>query len=285
MIPNPPFTIKFGLKDEAIVKCYTTTLENLQVKIPSQFFSNGAQVAICPHPEGCLMLYPLATWEKIAETMQSPSALEESIENLFTHLLEEVAIETVEDQGLHIPEILKHFANLEGEVIWAETPNYVMLWQAKKFEERWSINAVSSKHENPIDNKVLSISIDDIEIYISKLIHQISQSHASLFEFKKLKVNGAITQLDNNRYHSPIYLHPILTRDAEIIIKAFQEAGAMNVVLRYEINDHIVYKDNDKPTFGLGKWAIEFTLTKLPDWCISYFPPKFLLEKHNIKST
>lgn len=282
MITNTPFTIKLGLKDEAIVKCYTTTLEDLHVKIPSQFFSNGAQVAICLNPEGCLMLYPKADWEKVAEALQSRPALDESIENLFTHLLSDVAIEAVQDQQLHIPEILKQFANLEGELIWAETHKFVMLWQAKKFEERWSINEVSSTHENPTESNSLYFDLDSVKIYVSHLIDRVNQSHPNLFEVHKPQTYATATQIEVNRFQSPLHLHPLVASDAEIIIKTFQESGAFNVVLRYEINDHIVYKDNDKPTFGLGKWTIEFTLTKLPDWCISYTPPKFLFEKYNI---
>ncbi len=278
-----PLTIKTALQTETIVACYTTTLRDLQVAIPSKFYNHGDQIAICPNPEGCLMFYPHTAWQKIEESLKKRPTFDQTVDGMFAQLLNEVVIKPVQNHRLELTETLIQFAALTSEVIWAETTKYVMLWQPARFDEKWSIKEVFSTHEYPSDTNVDNIGLENIEIFISKLIERIGQSHASLFELQKPNALKTITQLSNNRYQFSLYLHPKQTKDAQIIMQTFQEAGAINVVLNYEINDKTLFKDEDKSRFGQGKWIMGFTLTKLPDWCISYLPPKFLFEKHKIK--
>jgi hypothetical protein len=54
-----------------IVNWCATTLRDLHVAIPNQHFKNGEQITITMHPDGCLLLYPIARWAPMAEKMKS----------------------------------------------------------------------------------------------------------------------------------------------------------------------------------------------------------------------
>ncbi len=136
MLPLTPFTLKTALQTETIVACYTTTLRDLHLVIPSKFFNHGDEIAIYPNPEGCLMVYPQTAWLKIEEGLKKRPTFDQTVDGMFAQLLNEVVTKPVQNHNLEITETLKQFAALKSEVIWAKTASHVQLWQPARFAEK-----------------------------------------------------------------------------------------------------------------------------------------------------
>ncbi|MDX1915647.1 MAG: hypothetical protein SFU55_08675 [Methylophilus sp.] len=141
MIPQPPFTIKSVLQDETILAWHKTTLRNLHVAIPNAYFKNGDQITITVHPDGGLLLYPVAAWAPIEEKMKSlPAFMSQGASSgepsMAERLLKNVSIETIHGQRVGIPESFLEYAALENDVIWAGTSTHVQLWQPARFAEK-----------------------------------------------------------------------------------------------------------------------------------------------------
>lgn len=140
MIPQAPFTIKSPLHDVTILAWHTVSLRNLHVAIPNQHFKNGEQITITAHPDGALLLYPIASWTPIENIFKKLNSTKDVAINaeasLFERLFNNVSNETIHDQRVGIPESLIGYAALGNEVIWAETDTHVQLWQPARFAEK-----------------------------------------------------------------------------------------------------------------------------------------------------
>jgi DNA-binding transcriptional regulator/RsmH inhibitor MraZ len=130
-----PITIKNALGETIINSWFETTLHNSHLAIPQQHFKDGEQLTIHVHPENCILLYPISEWKTIEAKLNALPPLT-SKQNALSNLLKQLAIETIHNQQISIPESYLKYANLVHKVIWAVADTHVILYSPETFQQK-----------------------------------------------------------------------------------------------------------------------------------------------------
>jgi DNA-binding transcriptional regulator/RsmH inhibitor MraZ len=136
MLSQAPMPLSQLYDHTPVVAWHTLPVNRLHVAIPNQYFKDGDQITITVHPDGCLLLYPIVAWEPIERILKTLPLLDVDLSSVFQNLFNQVSTETIHKQQIGIPESFLTYAEIESEVIWAETATHVQLWQPALFATR-----------------------------------------------------------------------------------------------------------------------------------------------------
>ncbi len=117
---------------------YTHSIDaKKRLSLPSKVRSElGARVVVTRGLDQCLFVYPVKTWEVLAEKLGS-MPIGEAGTRSFVRLMLAGAVDTeVDSQGrVLIPDYLKEYAGLSKEVIVAGLWNRLEVWDESKWKE------------------------------------------------------------------------------------------------------------------------------------------------------
>lgn len=117
---------------------YTHSIDaKKRLSLPSKVRSElGARVVVTRGLDQCLFVYPVKTWETLAEKLGS-MPIGEAGTRSFVRLMLAGAVDTeVDSQGrVLIPDYLKEYAGLSKEVIVAGLWNRLEVWDESKWKE------------------------------------------------------------------------------------------------------------------------------------------------------
>ncbi len=127
---------KWGVVEQMFLGEY---LHNIDTKgrltLPAKFRAELAKgVVVTRGLDGCLFVYPMDEWEKVAEKINSLPFTRKDARSL-TRLMYSRASDCVPDkQGrILLPSYLREFANLDGETVIIGLYSYLEIWNP----ERW----------------------------------------------------------------------------------------------------------------------------------------------------
>ncbi len=107
-----------------------------RLAVPAKFRDDlGGKVVVTRGLDGCLFLYTLEEWEKLAEKISS-LPLSQSDARSFARVMLAGAMELELDNSgrILLPDYLKEYADLEKEVIFAGVYNRMEIWDKDKWE-------------------------------------------------------------------------------------------------------------------------------------------------------
>jgi MraZ protein len=108
-----------------------------RVALPSKFRAGlGSSVVITRGLDNCLFVYPMKTWEELAEKLGT-MPIGEATTRSFVRLMLAGAVDVVADsQGrVLIPDYLREYAKLEKNVVVAGLFNRLEIWDENKWNE------------------------------------------------------------------------------------------------------------------------------------------------------
>ena len=108
-----------------------------RVALPSKFRKElGHTVVVTRGLDKCLFIYPLKTWEELAEKLGSLPMGESGTRSFVRLMLAGASDIDVDSQGrILLPEYLKEYAGLDRNVTVAGLYNRLEIWD----EEKWNI--------------------------------------------------------------------------------------------------------------------------------------------------
>ena len=119
-----------------------------RVAIPARFRKElGKKVVITHGLDQCLWIYPVKSWEKVAEKLSGLS-IGQSDTRSFNRFMLAGAVETDFDSmgRILIPDFLKEFAGLRSEVVMTGVHTRVEVWDEKKWKEyKAGVTAMADK--------------------------------------------------------------------------------------------------------------------------------------------
>jgi MraZ protein len=103
--------------------------------VPSKMRDNlGAKFILSKSPtDRCLVIYPMEKWEKILEKLEQNSTATKGVRRRLFGNAEEM--ETDKQGRMIVPQTLREFANLDGEVTIIGTGDSVEIWNAAAYAE------------------------------------------------------------------------------------------------------------------------------------------------------
>ena len=111
--------------------------EKGRLAVPAKFRSELAKGAVVTKGlDGCLFLYAIAEWEKMAEKLMT-LPITQSNSRAFSRLMLAGAMQVdIDKQGrIMIPEYLRTFASIAGKTIVAGLYNRIEIWEENTWEE------------------------------------------------------------------------------------------------------------------------------------------------------
>ena len=108
-----------------------------RLAVPAKFRDDlGGKVVVTRGLDGCLFLYTLEEWEKLAEKISS-LPLSQSDARSFARVMLAGAMELELDSSgrILLPNYLKEYADLEKEVIIAGVYNRMEIWDKETWED------------------------------------------------------------------------------------------------------------------------------------------------------
>lgn len=108
-----------------------------RIALPSKFRANlSNSVVITRGLDKCLFVYPMKTWEELAEKLGS-MPIGEATTRSFVRLMLAGAVDvTADSQGrVLVPDYLREYANLEKSVVVAGLFNRLEIWDENKWNE------------------------------------------------------------------------------------------------------------------------------------------------------
>ena len=133
---------------------YTHTLdEKKRISIPSKFRSVlGKKVVISQSLDGCLAMYSLKEWEKIADKLGQMSFASKDAREMTRFILSNAHEVSIDSAGrVLIPDNLCVFANIKSKTVFAGVYNRIEIWD----EACWkSINEKIAKNADQIAEKL-----------------------------------------------------------------------------------------------------------------------------------
>ena len=108
-----------------------------RLAVPAKFRDDlGGKVVVTRGLDGCLFLYTLEEWEKLAEKISS-LPLSQSDARSFARVMLAGAMELELDSSgrILLPDYLKEYADLEKEVIIAGVYNRMEIWDKETWED------------------------------------------------------------------------------------------------------------------------------------------------------
>lgn len=108
-----------------------------RVALPAKFRREiGKKVVITHGLDNCLFVYPMKSWQIVAEKLSAMS-IGQSDTRGFNRFMLAGAVETdVDSMGrILIPDFLKEFADLKSKVVVAGIHNRLEIWDEKRWKE------------------------------------------------------------------------------------------------------------------------------------------------------
>lgn len=107
-----------------------------RLAIPTKFRAElAAGLVVTRGIERCLTIYSASQWEPLAEKVSSLPYSDENARNFRRLVLAEAADCELDKQGrVLIPQYLREFACIEGEVIVAGLTNYIEVWSVENWQ-------------------------------------------------------------------------------------------------------------------------------------------------------
>ncbi|WP_041230951.1 division/cell wall cluster transcriptional repressor MraZ [Deinococcus peraridilitoris] len=85
--------------------------------------------------EGCLYVFPLAGWRRVEEQLEGLPLTDRDSRAFVRFFYSGASKSTLDNQSrVSVPQTLRAFAGLEGEVIVAGAPNRLELWNPARWE-------------------------------------------------------------------------------------------------------------------------------------------------------
>ena len=114
--------------------------------------------------EGCILVVPSASWEKLIEPMEARSFLDRNVRDSLRFLVGSAFEVTGDVQGrVVVPETLRNYAGTQYnekhdcEVVFVGLVNWVEVWEKSRWEER---NAYLEENADGIAQELISIKGD-----------------------------------------------------------------------------------------------------------------------------
>ncbi len=103
--------------------------------VPSKMRDNlGSKFILSKSPtDCCLVIYPMEKWEKILEKLEQNSTATKGVRRRLFGNAEEM--ETDKQGRIIVPQTLREFASLDGEVTIIGTGDSVEIWNAQNYAE------------------------------------------------------------------------------------------------------------------------------------------------------
>ncbi len=117
---------------------YLHTLDSKKrLSLPAKFRKEvGRKVVITRGLDACLFMFPLKTWEGIAEKLQSLPFGQADTRGMSRFILAGAVETEVDGAGrILVPDFLKEFADLRSRVILAGVSDRIEIWNEKTWEE------------------------------------------------------------------------------------------------------------------------------------------------------
>ena len=119
--------------------CYHTLDDKGRLSIPSRYRRDmGADVIITRGHEGCLYVWPLDEWEKMAEELLELRQTSQDPRDYMRNLAMNSDEAKIDSHGrIVISPTLRALAGLEKEVVIGGVINHLELWSPERLEEYW----------------------------------------------------------------------------------------------------------------------------------------------------
>jgi MraZ protein len=117
--------------------------EKGRVPLPPKFRRELADgLVLSPGQEQCLQAYPIAEWEKMANSLSSNGSLTASKLRRLKRAIFATAFDaTIDKQGrIALPAKLREYAGIESDIVVAGVNNYLELWSKESWESEKSIS-------------------------------------------------------------------------------------------------------------------------------------------------
>ena len=111
--------------------------EKGRVPLPPKFRGLlKAGMVLSPGVEGCITLYPLAEWKKLADTLTAGALSPSKLRTLKRAVFATAFSLSMDGQGrIVLPATLKEHAEIVSEVVIIGANNYLELWNKVRWEE------------------------------------------------------------------------------------------------------------------------------------------------------
>ena len=111
--------------------------EKGRVPLPPKFRGLlKAGMVLSPGVEGCITLYPLAEWKKLADTLTTGALSPSKLRMLKRAVFATAFSLSMDGQGrIVLPATLKEHAEIVSEVVIIGANNYLELWNKVRWEE------------------------------------------------------------------------------------------------------------------------------------------------------
>jgi MraZ protein len=108
-----------------------------RLALPSKFRKDlGKKVVVTRGLDQCLFVYPMKTWQELAEKLGTMPIGEASTRSFVRLMLAGATDVNSDAQGrVRIPEYLKDYANIKKDVVVAGLFNRLEIWDEKKWDK------------------------------------------------------------------------------------------------------------------------------------------------------
>jgi MraZ protein len=108
-----------------------------RLALPSKFRKDlGKKVVVTRGLDQCLFVYPMRTWQELAEKLGTMPIGEASTRSFVRLMLAGATDVNSDAQGrVRIPEYLKDYANIKKDVVVAGLFNRLEIWDEKKWDK------------------------------------------------------------------------------------------------------------------------------------------------------
>jgi MraZ protein len=114
------------------------TDEGGRVTIPSEFRSElGEGATVTRGIDHCLMVYPAAKWQTLAEEIEHQLPLTSKLARAFNRLMFSGAAACALDQEgqIELPDPLREYAGIDGEVVIVGLFSHLEIWSPRQWQE------------------------------------------------------------------------------------------------------------------------------------------------------
>jgi MraZ protein len=112
--------------------------EKKRISLPKKFHKGlGNKIIITKSPDACLIIYPIKTWQGIAEPLaRLPMGHRDNRD--FGRFMLSGAVEVEVDSigRILIPDFLREFAGLKSKVVFAGLYDHVEVWNEKEWTDK-----------------------------------------------------------------------------------------------------------------------------------------------------
>jgi len=155
--------VKRGGPQKLIGEYLTKLVAGHRVALPANLRKElGQSFVLTKGYEGCLLIVPTASWDKLVAPMESRSFLDKNVRDSLRFLVGSAFEVTTDAQGrIVVPESLRKYAGIEfvekteKEVVFVGLLNWVEVWEKKHWEAR---TAFIETNADSIAQELISIT-------------------------------------------------------------------------------------------------------------------------------